>query len=55
MALLSCFPINISDDERLDVDEETGMNVELREVIPSEVNPQQSMQGILLEVSHFRH
>uniref|UniRef100_A0A0R3RH31 SH2 domain-containing protein n=1 Tax=Elaeophora elaphi TaxID=1147741 RepID=A0A0R3RH31_9BILA len=47
MALLSCFPVNITNDEGLDVDEETGINVELREVIvSSEVHPQQSIQVV---------
>lgn len=46
MALLSCLPVNIIDNERLNVNEETGMNVELREIIvPSEVYPQQSVQA----------
>lgn len=56
MVLLSCFPTSGTDDEKLDVHEGTGMNIEMREVIiPSEVNSQQSVQGILLEENHFSH
>uniref|UniRef100_A0A915PTG2 Suppressor of cytokine signaling 5 n=1 Tax=Setaria digitata TaxID=48799 RepID=A0A915PTG2_9BILA len=45
-ALLSCFPSNITNEEKLDISEETGINVELREVIfPSGVNSQQSVQA----------
>ncbi|KAM3716243.1 Suppressor of cytokine signaling [Dirofilaria immitis] len=45
MTLLSCFPTN-TNGERLDADEETGINVDLREIIvPSAINSQQSIQA----------
>ncbi|VDK83877.1 unnamed protein product [Litomosoides sigmodontis] len=47
MALFSCFPVNNTGDEQLDVNERTKVNGEMREVIvPSEVNSQQPVQAV---------